>query len=154
TWVVSGVHPGRRDQLADWLRARGDTVHRVTSAAQLPLRVALAHPDRAGIDRLLDAVAVNTWRRPGTPAVVVDAGSAVPVDSLDPEGVFRGGAILPGLRLMAESLHAHTALLPLVEVRYDTRAPGTTTVEAVQAGIVAAVVGAIEQLIETYGREA
>src|SRR5262245_35353559 len=58
-WVVSGVHPQRRDRLADWLRQAGHTVHLVASAGQLPLEVAVDHPDKVGIDRLLNAVAVH-----------------------------------------------------------------------------------------------
>jgi type III pantothenate kinase len=145
-WVVSGVHPQRRDRLAAWLGQRGDTVRLVT-AAQLPLRVALEQPDRVGIDRLLDAVAVNARRPPGTPAVIVDAGSAVTVDYLDADGVFRGGAILPGLRLMAQSLHDYTALLPLVAVDGAGELPGTSTTAALQAGIFCAAAGGIREAI-------
>ena len=85
-------------------------------AGELPLRVELEKPDHVGIDRLLDAVAVNSRRAPGVPAVIIDAGSAVTVDLVDGAGAFRGGAILPGLRLMAKSLHDYTALLPLIEL--------------------------------------
>ncbi|MEK7734665.1 MAG: type III pantothenate kinase, partial [Pseudomonadota bacterium] len=48
--------------------------------------------------------------------LLVDAGSAVTVDYVDQDGAFCGGAILPGLRLMAKALHDYTALLPLIEV--------------------------------------
>ena len=51
-------------------------------------------PDRVGIDRLLSAYAVV--RRCESPAVIVDAGSAVTVDWVDAAGCFCGGAILPG----------------------------------------------------------
>jgi type III pantothenate kinase len=146
-WVLSGVHPARRDRLADWLRQRGSQVRLVTAASELPLAVALEHPDKAGIDRLLNAVAVNTRRPPNTPAVIVDAGSAVPVDYLNEHGVFRGGAILPGWRLMAQALHDYTALLPLVEVGEEVPVPATSTVPAMQAGIFAALLGGIRELI-------
>jgi type III pantothenate kinase len=144
---VSGVHPQRRDRLADWLRHRGDTVHVLTLAQQLPLQVALQHPDWAGIDRLLNAVAVNTRRRPHSPAIIVDAGSAVTVDYVDENGTFRGGAIVPGLRLMAEALHDHTALLPLVEVLEPPAPLGTSTILAMQSGIFHALTGGIDLLI-------
>jgi pantothenate kinase type III len=146
-WVLSGVHPARRDRLADWLRQRGAHVRLVTAASQLPLVVALEHPDKVGIDRLLNAVAVNTRRPPNTPAVIVDAGSAVTVDYLDKHGVFRGGAILPGWRLMAQALHDYTALLPLVEVAGEVTVPATSTVPAMRAGIFCALLGGIRELI-------
>jgi type III pantothenate kinase len=147
TWAVGGVHPARRDRLAEWLRQRGDTVHLLTSPEQLPLRTALPHPEKAGIDRLLNAVAVNSRRRPGTPAVVIDAGSAVTVDFIDEQGGFQGGAILPGLRLMAQALHDYTALLPVVTVDVDAPVPAANTVDALKSGILAAALGGIEWLL-------
>jgi type III pantothenate kinase len=121
----------------------------------LPLRVLLERPDHVGIDRLFDAVAANSRRPAGTPAVVVDAGSAVTVDWLDETGAFRGGAILPGLRLMAQALHDYTALLPLIEPPRDIPPlPGTATPPAVAAGIFWAVVGGIEVLIRRYAEGA
>jgi type III pantothenate kinase len=151
TWAVAGVHPARRDQLADWLRGRGDKVLVVDDPRLLPLRVLLERPDHVGIDRLLDAVAANSRRVPGVPAIVIDAGTAVTVDWIDGAGAFRGGAILPGPRLMAQSLHDYTALLPLVEVpRRVPALPGTATIPAIEAGIFWAVAGGIKSLVEVY----
>ncbi len=148
TWVISGVHPAHRDRLTEWVRGQGDAVTVLDSARQLPLVVRLEHPDRAGIDRLLNAVAVNTRRPTGAPAVIVDAGSAVTVDWIDGDGAFCGGAIFPGLRLMTKALNDHTALLPLVDVAYPPPAmPGATTRAAMEAGVYAAVVGGIQALV-------
>jgi type III pantothenate kinase len=155
TWVVTGVHPDRRTRLEEWLRARGDAVVMIDDPGQLPLRVPLQRPDHVGVDRLFDAVAANSRRRPGVPAVVVDAGSAVTVDWLDETGAFRGGAILPGLRLMAQSLHDYTALLPLIEPPGDVPLlPGTATPSAVAAGVFWAVVGGIEAVTRRYTLDA
>jgi len=152
-WVLTGVHPRSRDALADWLRQRGEQVRVVVYARELPLRVDLEIPDYAGIDRLLDAVAVNSRRRPGVPAVIVDAGSAVTVDLVAGNGAFQGGAILPGLRLMAKSLHDYTALLPLIELPAAVPPyPGVTTRAAMEVGIFWAVAGGIQGLIDTYRR--
>jgi type III pantothenate kinase len=150
-WVVTGVHPQRRSAFAEFASQRGDTVHVLSAAASLPLRVELDKPDHVGIDRLLDAVAANSRRRAGTPAIVIDAGSAVTVDWLDEDGVFRGGAILPGLRLMAAVLHEHTALLPSIALpRAAPALPGTSTIAAMSAGIFWAVAGGVRALIEQY----
>jgi type III pantothenate kinase len=150
-WAVAGVHPARRERLAEWALARGHIVTLLLRADQLPLQVALEHPDRVGIDRLLDAVAANARRREGVPAVIIDAGSAVTVDYLDAGGVFVGGAILPGLRLMARSLHDYTALLPEIDVpRQPPSLPGTNTVAAMEAGVFWTAVGGIKALCDQY----
>jgi type III pantothenate kinase len=150
-WAVAGVHPARRDRLAGWLREAGAHVEVIDDPGRLPLRVLLPRPDHVGVDRLLDAVAANSRRPAGRPAVVVDAGSAITVDWLDEEGAFRGGAILPGLRLMAEALHQYTALLPLVDVpRRPPTVPGTSTPAAVEAGIYWAAAGGAAALARAY----
>jgi type III pantothenate kinase len=103
------------------------------------------------VDRLLDAVAVNSRRSAGTPAVVIDAGSAVTVDLIDSNGAFVGGAILPGMRLMAKALHDYTALLPLLPPPDKPPAvPGTTTPAAMELGIFWAVAGGIAILLREY----
>ncbi len=80
---------------------------------------------------------------------MVDAGSAVTVDWLDEEGTFRGGAILPGLRLMIQALHDYTALLPLIAApRSVPRVPGSGTAEAMEAGVFWAVAGGVRALVE------
>src|SRR5262249_35779110 len=50
-WIVSGVHPQRRDELVTWLERRSDAVHVLTWYKQLPIKVELEHPEKgASID--------------------------------------------------------------------------------------------------------
>jgi type III pantothenate kinase len=144
TWVLASVQPHRCTRLRDWLLARGNQVVILEKASQLPLTVALPEPDKVGIDRLLNAVAARMRLAAGEPAILIDAGSAVTVDWLNEEHAFCGGAILPGLRLMAEALHRYTALLPLVEVKAPPLLPAQATIPAMKAGIFWAVAGGIE----------
>jgi type III pantothenate kinase len=117
--------------------------------------VLLEHPDRVGIDRLLNAVAASRRVPRGIPAVLIDAGSAITVDWLDERGAFAGGAIFPGLRLMANALHDYTALLPLVELHYPPPPlPGTSTITAMQAGVFWAAAGGIQALITQLNAQA
>jgi type III pantothenate kinase len=164
-WVVSGVHPARLDAFVTWLKkqtqpTRADeriatpapasspaSLTVISSRHQIPLDVGVDFPDKVGLDRLFNAVAVNERRAAGRGAVIVDAGSAVTVDYVDEEGRFRGGAILPGLRLMAQALHAYTAKLPVVEVQRRLRPPETSTERAIELGVFHAVLGGIELLI-------
>lgn len=150
-WVVTGVHPPRRDLFIAWLRERGQRVHLLDDPSDLPLRVSVARPDHVGVDRLLDAVAANSRRRAGTPAVVIDAGSAVTVDLIDSSGAFAGGAILPGMRLMAKALHDYTALLPpLAPPENRPAVPGINTPAAMELGIFWATVGGVAMLLREY----
>jgi type III pantothenate kinase len=154
-YVVAGVHPERRERLADWLVRHGDEVRVVKEARELPLEVRLERPDHVGIDRLLDAVAANHRRGAGRGAVVIDAGSAVTVDWLTEDGAFAGGAIFPGIRLMALALHQYTALLPLIDTPdHLPEPPGASTRTAMAAGIVWAAAGGVRALVERYQLQA
>ena len=149
-WVVASVHPPRRDALVAWLRERGDAVTVLESYKDLPIKLDVEVPEKVGVDRLLNAVAANLRRQENVAAILIDVGSAVTVDYVDGAGVFKGGAIFPGFGLMAQALHDHTALLPVVTLDPDALPPGTATREAIQAGILHAVVGGIERLIVEY----
>ena len=142
-WVVTGSDPSRRDRVAQWLGKKNQHVHTLCSHSQLPITVHVNEPQAVGLDRLCNAVAVNSRKLQGVAAVIIDAGTAVTVDYVDEAGVFQGGAILPGLWIMAELLHRHTALLPLMkrgelkQMIASTRPPGKSTLEAMAVGIAA-----------------
>jgi type III pantothenate kinase len=147
-WSIAGVHPDRLGQFGKWVRQRGDAPSVLDNWQQLPLQVTIERPEQVGLDRLFNAVAGNSRRQAGVPAVIADAGTAVTVDWLDEHGAFAGGSIFPGLGLMAQALHEHTALLPLVAVHQQPASmPGRSTVEAIQAGVFAAAGGGIRELV-------
>ncbi len=63
---------------------------------------------RLGVDRFSGVIGARSLLGPVC-ACVVNAGTAVTIDLLDERGVHRGGAILPGPRLMVSSLLEGTA---------------------------------------------
>jgi type III pantothenate kinase len=155
SWALSSVQPQRCEKLRAWAEARGDRAAVLAKAQQLPLQVRVPRPDAVGIDRLLNAVAAKRVLPEGVGAVLIDAGSAVTVDWLDEEHAFRGGAIFPGLRLMAESLHQFTALLPLVRVCDPVpELPATSTPTAMQVGMFLAVLGGAREALGRYEAKA
>ena len=153
-WLVASVHPARLTQFREWAASRGEPVSVIDNYQQLPLQVEVETPTAVGIDRLLNAVAVKERLPKGTPGVIVDVGTAVTVDLLSPFHAFVGGAILPGPRLMFESLHRQTAKLPLIATHAIPRQtpPGTNTRDAMTAGVMAAQFGAAEYLVREYAR--
>jgi type III pantothenate kinase len=154
-WAVASTNPARQRQFCEWASSRGETVVAVDSPRKVPIRTTVDEPDRVGIDRLLNALAARDLVKPGQPAIVVDAGSAVTVDLLDEQRDFAGGTIFPGLRLMALSLRDHTARLPLVDATgaLPGGPPGHNTEAAMKLGILYAVAGGIDAVIrETASR--
>lgn len=95
-----------------------------------------------GADRLANAAAA--WARYGRDCTVVDLGTAVTIDVVR-AGRFAGGAIAPGLGLMSQALHDHTALLPKVKPR-RVAPVGRTTVTNIQSGLYHAMRGLIVEM--------
>ena len=156
-WWIASVNRPAATRLLDWVRRRRPSdAARLLASGDLPLRVAVPRPDMVGIDRLVDAVAVNRLRSDGHAAVVVDVGTAITVDYVSSEGVFLGGSILPGIAMSARALHDFTDLLPLItmsDLAVPPPALGDSTESAMRSGLFWGAVGAIRQLIEEMGRE-
>jgi type III pantothenate kinase len=106
----------------------------VASAGTVPIAVRTDRPAEVGADRLVNALAAA--RLYGTPAVVVDFGTATTFDCVAADGAYVGGAIAPGLELGLEALATRTAKLPRVELRSPDRAIGRDTVSAIQSGTI------------------
>ena len=103
-------------------------------AGTVPLAIRIDRPHEVGADRLVNALAAA--RLYGTPAVVVDFGTATTLDCVAADGAYVGGAIAPGLELGLEALAARTAKLPRIELRTPDRAIGRDTVSAMQSGTI------------------
>jgi type III pantothenate kinase len=106
----------------------------VASPGTVPLAIRVDRPQEVGADRLVNALAVA--RLYGTPAIVVDFGTATTLDCVALDGAYVGGAIAPGLELGLEALAARTAKLPRIELRTPDRAIGRDTVSAMQSGTI------------------
>ena len=118
----------------EMIAERRDRPLLVASAGTVPLAVRVDRPDDVGADRLVNALAAA--RLHGTPAVVVDFGTATTLDCIASDGAYVGGAIAPGLELGLEALAARTAKLPRIELRAPDRAIGRDTVSAMQSGTI------------------
>jgi len=148
---VASVNHAAADQLAAWLGRQTPPVPvRVLRHLDVPLAIEVERPETVGMDRLMAAVAVNRLRGPQRGAIVVDAGTAITVEAIGPDGAYLGGAIMPGLKMSAQALAAGTDLLPVVEIAPGEMPPAVakTTEDAIRAGIGWGAVGAIRHLID------
>ena len=107
--------------------------------------------ERLGSD--LSVTAVAAVAKYGGPLIVLDFGTATTVDALDEQGRYLGGAIGTGLRISMDALISQTAMLPRVELNMPSKVIGTSTLEQVQAGVVAGYVGNIEYMITKMKQE-
>ena len=131
--AVASVVPALTSAM-EAVAARYGTPIVVATSGTVPLAIRLDRPDQVGADRIVNALAAI--RLHGTPAIVMDLGTATTLDCVGGDGAFVGGAIAPGLELGLEALAARTAKLPRVELRTPDRVIGRDTVSAIQAGTV------------------
>ena len=106
----------------------------VAGTGTVPVPARVERPEEVGADRLVNALAAA--RLYGTPAVVMDLGTATTLECVGADGAYLGGAIAPGLEVGIEALAARTAKLPRIELRTPERAIGRNTVQAMQAGTI------------------
>lgn len=99
------------------------------------------NPAQLGVDRWCALIGARA--QTSAACIVVMAGTATTIDTLDAPGNFLGGLILPGLDLMHRALARDTAGLPFADGHYSPL-PRCTD-DAIVSGAIEAQAGAIER---------
>lgn len=112
-------------------------------ASQLGVVNGYRDPAQLGSDRW--AALIGAHHAEKGHKVVINAGTALTVDGLHADGRFLGGLILPGPRLMRQSLDRGTAGLRLTEGEFHDFPESTP--DAITTGSLMACSGAIERFV-------
>ncbi|WP_422961770.1 type III pantothenate kinase [Undibacterium sp. Xuan67W] len=114
------------------------------------LHNAYLQPAQLGADRFAAAIASHALY-PGHNLIVATCGTATTIDAISADGIFHGGMILPGLKLMAMSLAKNTAQLPQVaeSINLDNLFANHTE-NAIVSGCINAQTGAIERAVARW----
>ncbi len=111
-----------------------------------------ANANQLGSDRFASLIGARHLY-PNENLVVVTCGTATTIDTLTSEGVFLGGMILPGLRLMANSLFGNTARLPDIDqMTENIPSFAIDTPSAIRNGCMTAQTGAIEHAVSVHAK--
>ena len=131
--AVSSVVPELTGVLSAAAReAAGVTALVVNSDSPVGLTLAIEQPETLGADILAaDAAAAEEYP---LPVIVFDFGTATTVTVVDEQRRYRGGVILPGIKLGMQALFTGTAQLPDVRIEAPAHVICTETVESLQAG--------------------
>ncbi len=117
----------------------------------VPIKNCYRNPQEVGQDRLVCAFAARTQY--GKPLIVVDFGTAITFDVVSTKGDYLGGAIVPGLRLYAESLFEKTALLPKVKIAPTKEIIGRDTKSSILSGIFHGYGALCDGMIQKISRQ-
>ena len=115
------------------------------------VRICTDNPREVGADRIVNTAAAH--RLYGGTMIVIDFGTATTFDVISKNGDYLGGAIAPGIGIMADALFTRTSKLPTVELITPERTIGKNSIEAMQSGIMFGYVGLIENLVTRIRKE-
>ena len=131
------------------IQACNDYLHanplNVNVATNTGVAIQIDDPKGLGADRLVDVVAVKKYY--GSPACVVDFGTATTFDAINSNGAYIGGAIAPGIGISAEALVNYTAQLPRVDLQAPPSVIGKNTIHAMQSGLLFGYVSMVEGMV-------
>ncbi|MBL8420569.1 MAG: type III pantothenate kinase [Dechloromonas sp.] len=135
---VAGVEVGSRirEQLPEWLPVFCEVR---SEYRRCGVTNRYRNPEQLGVDRWCALIGARSLT--SSAAVVVMAGTATTIDTLNEDGEFLGGLILPGIDLMRSSLARETAALPIADGIYDPYP--RCTGDAIVSGAIEAQAGAI-----------
>jgi type III pantothenate kinase len=133
-----------REQLAEWLPVFSEAR---SEARRCGVTNRYRNPGQLGVDRWCALIGARSLSQ--SAAIVVMAGTATTIDTLDADGNFLGGLILPGGELMRRSLAVDTAALPFADGQHADY-PRCTD-DAIVTGTIEAQVGAIERAWQRLG---
>lgn len=146
--VVPPLNDGIKSMCSERLEI--DTLF-IDPKAQDFIRLNYRVPEEVGADRIVNAVAAKEFF--GSPAVVVDFGTATTFDVVTRDGCYDGGLIFPGIGISSEALFTRTSKLPKVEFCKPPHLVGKSTEESIQAGLYFGYVSMVNGILEDLKKE-
>ena len=112
-------------------------------------------PSQVGSDRIVAAVAALAEYK--APLVLIDMGTATTIEVVEPENVYMGGVIFPGVMVSLDSLTSRAAQLPGISLDKPKNIIGKNTVDCMRSGMMygtaAMLDGMIDRIAEELGHE-
>ncbi len=112
-------------------------------------------PSQVGSDLIVAAVAALAEYP--APLVLIDLGTATTIEVIEPDNVFIGGLIFPGVMVSLDSLSSHAAQLPGISLDKPKKVIGKNTVDCMRSGMMygtaAMLDGLIDRIAEELGHE-
>ncbi|MBR0386074.1 MAG: type III pantothenate kinase [Erysipelotrichaceae bacterium] len=150
--IISSVVPPLTMEIRDAVKSvTGVTPLIVGPSLKSGIRIRIEDPKSLGADLLVGAVAAHEIY--GSPAIIIDMGTATTITVVDREGSFIGGAILPGVGISLNALSAGTSKLPKIDLNTPKNVINTSTVDCMQSGIVYGQASLLDGMIAKMKKE-
>lgn len=109
------------------------------------------NPSTVGADLICACVAANQIY--GSPALIVDMGTATKMMVIDKNGAFIGVSIIPGVGIALKALASNTAQLPQISLEAPESVIGKNTVDCMRSGVVYGNACLIDGMIDRINEE-
>ena len=147
--IIASVVPLALSRVLVELRRTFGCAIRITGRdVVVPIRNRYRIKAEVGQDRLVNAYAA--MKLYGSPAVIVDLGTAITLDVVSAKSEYMGGLILPGIEMSLAGLFRKTAMLPRVELKEARSIIGRDTVNSIRGGILFGFGSMCDGLIARY----
>ncbi len=124
----------------------------VSSGINTGLEIHYDDPTALGSDRIVNSVAAVHYY--GTPATIVDFGTATTVEVVGKGANYMGGAMMPGVYISLDTLTSRAAKLQNVDLEVGVpKAVATNTPDALRSGFIFGYAGAVDALIRRFKEE-
>lgn len=112
---------------------KSESIRILSVETPMPITLEYKTLDTLGLDRIAGAVGAHAMF-PKSDCLVIDLGTCITYDYITKEGIYKGGAISPGLNMRYKAMNSFTGKLPLVEKPQFIDAFGQSTTESLNMG--------------------
>ena len=120
------------------------------------LNIHMDVPSQVGSDRIVIAVAALAEYK--APLILMDLGTATTIEVVEPDNLYVGGVIFPGVKVSLDALTSRAAQLPGISLEKPQKVIGKNTVDCMRSGMMygtaAMIDGMIERIEEELGHSA
>ncbi len=150
--IIASVVPQLKRSWHTFAQSLVDQPIQVDGQFKIDMPIRTDNPLEVGADRIVNAYAA--FHQHKSPLIIVDFGTAITLDCVSEKGEYLGGAIAPGVSISLDALGKQTAKLPRIDISSPPPGPiGTSTVTAIQSGVLFGYGGMIEGLIKKISEE-
>lgn len=108
-------------------------------------------PSQVGSDRIVIAVAALAEYK--APLILMDLGTATTIEVVEPENLYVGGVIFPGVKVSLDALTSRAAQLPAISLDRPKQVIGKNTIDCMRSGMMFGTAAMIDGLIERMEEE-
>ena len=108
-------------------------------------------PSQVGSDRIVIAVAALAEYQ--APLILMDMGTATTIEVVEPENLYMGGVIFPGVKLSLDALTSRAAQLPGISLDEPKQVIGKNTVDCLRSGMMYGTAAMIDGIVDRIEAE-